>query len=280
MTIDCHALVASRDTATYPIAEGVPALKPGELEEFPQAETLLGSVGDKLSGAVLVQRGRFYGNDNSLICDLAAENPNLRALCSVETREGGCGRIGGELLARRNVSGLRFMEPEKGADIGWLAGENARDAWSALAEKGAIADVHFFPWNRAEGLEALAGLLRDYPDVPVLIDNLAACGIEQGAPDFGLDAAISEIAEHGQVTLKFSAMTLGRAEKAELDVSELLSRFIALVGAERLLWGTDIIAPGTTILEANERAHSALSGLDEATRYALLHGNAAQLFSF
>ncbi len=280
MTIDCHALVASSDIARYPIAEGVPALKPGELEDFPQAETLLDCVGDKLSGAVLVQRGRFYGNDNSLICDLAAENPSLRALCSVETREGGCGRIAGELLARRNVSGLRFMEPEKGADISWLAGENARHAWNALAAKGAIADVHFFPWNRAEGLEALAGLLRDYPEVPVLIDNLASCGIEQGAPDFGVDAAVSEIAEHGHVALKFSAMTLGRANKEELEINELLGRFIALLGAERIVWGTDIIAPGTTILAANEQAQNALSALDEMTRHALLHGNAAQLFGF
>jgi predicted TIM-barrel fold metal-dependent hydrolase len=280
LIIDCHSLVATQDVARYPIAEGVPLLEPNELDQFTQAETLERLVGVELAAAVLVQRGRFYGYDNALICDLAAAHPALRALCSVDTLSASCAENALSLLSRKNVNGLRFMEPQKGADVAWLAGSHAHGAWKALSQSGAIAYVHFFPWNRAAGLEALVGLLKEYRDIPVVVDNLAACGIEQGAPDYGLDAALVKLLDDERVILKFSAMTFERAAKAQLDPSALLARYIALVGSRRLIWGSDVIPPGTTLAAANEEAQAVLSGLGGKTRQALLHDNAARIFGF
>ena len=281
IVLDAHALVLSADRMRYPFAGDAPPPQPGELEACTEVAGLRQALADRApAGAVLVQRNRFHGHDNSLICDLAAASPALRALCSVDARRADAGAMARHWLEARGAHGLRFMEPEKGSDLGWLAGDAARDAWRAAAERGAVVDVHVFPWNRVEALAALAGLLRDFPDMPVLLDNLGNAAIEAGAPDFGIDAALRGVIDHPRLTLKFSDMTVQRAGRAGLEPTDIVARFAALVGAERLAWGSDVLPAGVDLGMAVEHAIGATAGLDEASRWAVLHDNVAALFGF
>lgn len=277
--IDSHALVATEDTDRYPLAPGTGEAEREELRDFTKTQALLAALDSgELAGAVLVQRNRFYGHDNTLIRDLAGSHARLRALCSVDTATEDCGAAAREWLAAPQVAGLRFMEPHKGADLGWLAGEPARAAWREIAARDALADVHLFPWNREAGLAALAELTDEFPHVPVLIDNLGNGPIEQGPPDCGLDAPLLRLLEKPQIALKFSAMTLGRITQAGLDASRVLERLTAIAGPERLLWGSDLIGPGQTPASTAAAAGAASVELSEADRAALLYGNAARLF--
>lgn len=277
--MDCHALVVGEDLARYPYGEGVPPLKPGEMDGFTDVSALHEQIfRDDCAGGVLVQRGRNYGFDNALICDLAAENPKLRALCSVDMSRADCAEIARRTLARANVAGLRLMEPAKGCDLAWLSGENARNIWKIVADTGAIMDVHVFPWNRVDGLAALADLLQAFPQIPVLLDNLGGIGVENGAPDFGIDPLLEKIADYRQVTLKISEMTIGRLEKAGLESSAAVARIVSLVGAERLIWGSDILPSGMSLGDAGQRAVAATSGLKSQAQESVLYRNGQRLF--
>lgn len=278
-TIDCHALVFAADTARYPFARNTPPPEPGELDACTEADKLGEALASgSISGAVLVQRSRLYDFDNTLICDLAMGDPRLRALVSVDGRRPASLAEARRLLALPGVAGLRMMEPEKSGTLDWLAGEHARGVWSIAADAGAIVDVHVFPWNRTPGLAQLASLLRDFPGVPVLLDNLGNGPVENGAPDFRLDAAAASVIDCPQLMLKFSEMTLGRIERAGLDLSATLAQLARRVGAERLLWGSDILPPKRSLAEAAERAVATTAALPAAEQRAILSGNAARLF--
>lgn len=275
---DCHALVYAADSARYPFAPDAAPLQPGELDTSIEADALAAALdAGALAGAVLVQRNRFYGLNNRLICDLAARDSRLRALVSVDSRTSHGVADGRRLLALPGVVGVRLMEPQKGAALEWLAGEHARALWAVAADTGALVDVHVFPWNRDEGLALLAGLVRDFPGVRVLLDNLGNGAIEAGAPDYGLDAAVTRLSEHPQVRFKFSEMTLARIDRASLDPSTVLAGIVGHVGAERLLWGSDLLPPDHSVADAAERAAAALP---PDHRDAVLAANARRLFGF
>lgn len=280
--VDCHVLLASADQRTFPLATGIAPLRPGELEQCPSPADMAGALADGVPhAAVLVQRGRFYGFDNRLIMQVAAGDHRLRALCAVDCRLPDAAGLARHLLQGRHVAGLRLMEPEKGAGLDWLAGDHAVAVWQAVADAGALMDVHVFGWNRAAVVPELARLMRRFPQVPVLLDNLGNGPVDTGGPDFGLDAPLlGELADMPQLTFKFSEMTLGKLDGAGVDHAAAVARHAALLGAQRLVWGSDVLPPGMTLATAAMRAQGATAGLDAAGRYLVLADNAQRLFGF
>lgn len=274
--IDTHVLIASSDLAAFPVAEEVDPRELTDSPKYPDVAALLDR--GSLAGAVLVQRGRQYGFDNRLICAVAAADPRVRAICAVDGRNETCGDEAKRLLTLPGVAGLRLMEPAKGADLKWLCGPGATEAWRAAAECGAIMDVHVFPWNRATALPELARLAGEFPEVPVLIDNCGNIAVEEGAPRFGIDPLLERAAQRSQVSLKFSSMTLARLGKAGLHPGEAVAAFAVCFGAERLCWGSDVLAAGLTLEQAAEQARQAVSGLPAEKAEAILSGNAQALF--
>ncbi|MBN8829140.1 MAG: amidohydrolase [Sphingomonadales bacterium] len=279
--IDCHSLVVSPDRTRYPFAAEAPPPSPGELENCLDVSGLWAALQARtLSGAVLVQRNRFYGYDNRLICDLVRCSPALRALCSVDGRRPDCAAFAETLIARDGAFGLRFMEPEKGADLAWLAGDHARAAWRVAADLGAIIDIHVFPWNRTEALTALLPLLDSFGQVPVLLDNLGNGPVGADVEDFGIDDLLRRIIAHPNVTHKVSDMTISRIEKAGLNPALWMERFAKLAGAERLVWGSDVLPAGRDLAQAAARALSATATLSTGDQRAVLRDTAARIFGF
>ncbi len=274
--IDSHLLIVSRNTGVFPLA---PDTDPAEIANAPGRREVAALLdGKQLEGAVLVQRGKQYGYDNSLILAAAKAEPRLRAICAIDGRAEDCGEKARDLLTHPGVAGLRLMEPEKGANPDWLCGPHALEAWRAAADAHAVMDVHVFPWNREAGLGALETLLDEYPDLPVVIDNLGNPALEDGAPDFGVDAALLKVAERKRVTLKVSAMSFARVKKARLEPAALLEAMVARFGASRLCWGSDVLVGGATPESAIAEAQEAASGLSDKDAAMVLASTAREVF--
>ncbi|MDB5682827.1 MAG: hypothetical protein JWM75_525 [Sphingomonas bacterium] len=274
--IDCHALIVSDDRDRFPFDPDAEPPRPGEVEASLSPERLGAALADAVvAGAVLVQRGRFHGFDNRLVTAIAAKDVRLRALCTVDRAETH-GAEARRLLASRHVAGIRLMEPHKGADLGWL---ESRALWSAAADAGALIDVHLFPWNRPAAIAALRLLIRDHPETPVLVDNLGAAAVEDGEPDFGIDAPLAALAEFANVTFKFSDMTIGRLVGAQGDAAAAIERFVRFAGADRLCWGSDVLPAGRSYGEAVSDAQAAVQRLAPDEQAAVLYGTARRLFA-
>lgn len=267
--IDTHVLLVADDPWRYPFDPAAAPFAPGEAESLTRQRALVAALDEgAFAGAVLVQRVRTHGFDNRLVCDLAAADPRLRALVAV----GPVGEGAASLLGRPGVAGLRLMEQTKGQGAEWLSGPAARAQWAAAEVHGAVVDVHAYPWNRAMVLTELDRLAGDYPGARVLLDNLGA------DPCVPPGASLRPLARHANLALKFSAITLARIADAGIAAADAIGPYLDAFGADRLLWGSDVLPVGITLAQANAHARAALSALPQTQRAALLHGNAARLF--
>ena len=274
--IDSHALVISRDSARYPLAPLGPVLAPGELDALPEAPQLLAWLAALgLEGAILVQRTRAYGFDNSYICDQAAQQPlRLRAVCAIDARDPRCAEQVAYWLGRRGGCGIRLMEPVKGADLSWLGADADLSVWRAASDLDVPVAVHFFPWNRAAGLDALARVLRELPRLTVVLDGMSGIAVEAGPPGFGSDDRLRRLAQFERVCVKLTNITLGRTTEA----GELARCAIRLFGAERVMWGSDLVSASESYSGALERAREAAASLTAYERDCLLGATARRLY--
>lgn len=266
--IDTHAHLVTSDTQSYPPSPPSGELKPGELDNGTTVERLLAEMDENgVEKAVLVQRGSIYGFDSSYVCDSAARRPDrLAAVCSIEATRPDCGEQVRYWIEQRGATGLRLMELVKGADFAWLDGPNARLAWEQAAALGAPMAVHFFPWNRAEGLTRLARILESTPGLEVVVDHFAAIKSDSGPPDHGVDELLKQIAAFDRASVKFTTIPLGRLDTAEIDFRLVVRRVADLFGPERMMWGSDITqSPGTYdyMVELGRRAVEQFSAAEQ-----------------
>jgi L-fuconolactonase len=279
--VDAHALVVSEDRARYPLSAAGSPLLSADLDPFPNAPQLLEQLGALgLISAVLVQRVRLYGFDNSYICDMAAAHPQrLRAVCAIDARDPRSGEHASYWLRTRGGHGIRLMEPVKGGDLSWLDGGTARHPWRVASDLNLPVAVHFFPWNRAAGLATLANILREFPRVAVILDGVSGISVEAGPPEFGIDELLRSLAEFERVYAKVTDITLSRIQ-AKGTGAQFIRRLIQLFGAERVMWGSDRISGVEPYSGAVARARTATESLSENERTCFLYSTAAYVYGF
>ena len=278
--IDTHAHLVTGDTQTYPPAPPSGALNPGDLDSPMTVEWLLEEMdANGVDKAVLVQRGSIYGFDSSYVCDSASRFPDrLAAVCSVDATQTDCAEKAAYWVKERGAAGLRMMELIKGMDISWLDSPLAREAWQASAELAVPMCVHFFPWNRAEGLTRLKGILQDIPGLQVVVDHFGAIKSDAGAPDHGVDELLEGVAAFDNVAVKFTTIPLGRLEAAGIDTGPVVRRVMDLFGADRMMWGSDITQSSGTYTEMVNLGRRAVEGLTSAEQEAVLSKTGTRIY--
>lgn len=277
--LDAHALIRSDDPARYPFQPLGPPLEPREREQGVTEAQLLATLdASHIERAVLVQRARLYAYDNRYIGDAAHAHPTrLQFVCQVDAADRDCVQQARDWIARGAI-GVRFMEPTKGSDLAWLDGTGARALWQIACDEGVPISVHFFPWNRTAGLVILARRMKEAPPRALVLDSLAGTAVESGPPDYGMDEALRAVLGFRETHLKLTGMTFARLNTAKLSAEALVTRLAAEVGATRLLWGSDVLAPGQTYDRVVAQIVQATAALSDRERAQVLHGAAAALY--
>lgn len=278
--IDTHAHLVTADTVKYPPAPPSGTLNPGDLDDPMTLERLIAEMdATGVDKAVLVQRGSIYGFDSSYVCDSAARFPGrLAAVASIDATAPDCADKVRYWVEERGAAGIRMMELIKGMDISWLDSPLARQAWAKAAELDAPVAVHFFPWNRREGLTRLAAILAEVPKLTVVIDHFAAIKSDAGAPDHGVDELLEQVAAFDGATIKFTTIPLGRLDAAGIDFRPVVERVAQLFGPARMMWGSDITQSAGSYAHMVALGNAAVEGFDAAAREQILHGTAARVY--
>jgi predicted TIM-barrel fold metal-dependent hydrolase len=168
-----------------------------------------------------------------------------------------------------------MMEPHKGADMSWFM----RPAvWQAATELGVPVCVHFFAWNREEGLAALMSLLPQFPDTDVIVDHFTNMDVFAGAPDHGVDALVEQLAGFPRVRLKFTTLPLGLLDEKGVDAAPVVERVVASFGADRVSWGSDIAQSKGSYAYMVELGRRAVARLSADDQRKVLHDVAARLY--
>ncbi len=275
---DCHAHILTSDIARFPpagpTAENIKYLND---HAFEFGDLLAAMDANGVDGGLIVQRGQFYGADNSYVIWAAQQSMGrLSAVCALNSMAPDCATAGRELVAQGAV-GLRLMGPPQQDRIDWLNGEHARSVWKLCANEGIPLCVHLFPAARIQGLQAISGLLDEFPVPTLVLDHLANGPIENASSP-GIDDALRRVAEAEATVLKFTTIPLGQLKERGIDAGSILEAYIALVGAERLIWGSDITQSKGTYCEQVALARHATAALDQDVAAKLLGANARRIY--
>lgn len=278
--IDTHAHLIADDSKAYPPAPPNGETKQEELDNPMTAERLLGEMDRHgVRQAVLVQRASIYGFDNRYVCDSAARYPQrLAAVCAIDAAAADAVSVVRHWVRERQAAGIRLMELVKGSDLSWLDSPAARPVWREAEALGVPVCVHFFPWNRAGGLTALKSILSELPRLKVVIDHFSNMNVQAGPPDYGVDGLLTEVAQFAGVCVKFTTIPLGRLQAAGIDAAPIIARVVALFGAARIMWGSDITQTAGTYEYMVDLGRKAVRLLDAPTQQALLAGTAQTLY--
>ena len=276
--IDAHAHVISADRKNFPpVRSDNPAIDEIIARDFNvltlQVEMARAGVGR----ALLVQRGQIYGTDNLYVCSAARSMPKqFYPVCAINARVPGCEALAHE-WHEAGAIGFRLMGGLMEQGFDWLDGPHAQGLWRTVADLGAPMCVHFFPRTRSAGLDRLDVLMKEYPDVVVVVDHLTNPLIAD-VQDAGIDRATERLSERRHAYLKFTTIPLLQLDRDGIDSGAVLRRYAGLFGAERMMWGSDITQSPGTYADMVELARRAVASFDDATQMQFFGRTAASVY--
>jgi predicted TIM-barrel fold metal-dependent hydrolase len=275
---DSHAHIIADNFERYPPANPADPTIAAILREPFTADRLLAQMDAASVGkALVVQRGQVYGFDNSYVIAAAAQSGGrLKAVCGIDAGKADCGNELARLHAQ-GAAGFRLMAPFGDKSLDWLDGPAAAAFWAAAAAAGAPVCVHFFNWNRQDGLDRLDALLETYPIADLVIDHLTNGPIEN-VDQCGIDAGVLRLSERHNVSLKFTAIPLNALAERGIDAGAVLAAYLAIFGPERLLWGSDVTQSKGTYAQIVATGRSAVASFPEPIQTKLLQSNTARIY--
>lgn len=263
--IDSHVHIVSADEVAYPRAMDSPA--GAHAAAAIGAEEMLEIVdGAGIDQVVLVQSFAAYAFDNRYVLDMASLYPDrFVAVCGIDPKAADVEGVA-EGLVRAGARGLRILA---------FAEDFEADLLRPLLQVAADSRVALCLLAVPRILEGLGGVLRDHPDVPLVLDHCGLKGLDAGAADFGVPELFG-LAQFEAVYPKLSTRVFDHASgSVERVVEVLVDRF----GASRLMWGSDFPAsPVESYAMAVRKARDATARLDAASREEILNGTANRVF--
>jgi predicted TIM-barrel fold metal-dependent hydrolase len=246
--------------------------------------------------ACLVQRATVYGYDNRYALDAAAAYPErFRSVAVLDAQDPAAPETLARLVREQGLAGLRIVAPKLDEhDTGWVASEQAMALWAAAADHALPVAVILYRLNNDAGRAAMLRVARRFTGLPIVLDH---CGVPHAStpetrwaasqgldytidppPGFGIADALSPFAGLPHVHFKVTDINFERLEEAGYASTDFVSRLAGLVGAERLIWGSDVGQSTAPYGEMLARARHAAAGLGDAGGQAFLGGNAARLY--
>ena len=222
-------------------------------------------VANDVDGALLVQPQGAYGFDNRYVLEAATRSPMLAAVVSVDvTRPDRVDAV--ESVADAGAVGIRlFSIPTP--DDRWLADPATFAAWEACRDRSLVVSVGCLPIE----LAALARVASTFPDVAIVLDH---CGFVDLVSDA---TTLAEVADRPNVHLKVTGHVLHELAERGADPAAAVQALVALVGADRLLWGSDWPQTGLSYRHSVAAAEQATAGLSPTAADHILGATAQRL---
>lgn len=281
--IDTHMHVWSGDPQQFPFAHPYePTFQPPAIAAT--AERLVEEMDQfGMTHCVLVQT-IYHGWDNRyLAACLRAYPQRFRGQGLIDPTTPDVAERLEYWIQEHGLSGMRFSPIYYLGKDDWLTAPTSHALWRKAEELGAV--FNFF--IRTDQLPKLEVMIRQFPQVPVVIDHLARVDLRAANPLVEFQKLLA-LEKYPRVWAKISELSvLSPSGKFPYrDTFPWVRRLYDAFGADRLLWGTDF--PGATRAQAGrpslreelDLVESELSFLSTSDRDKIFGTNAAALWKF
>ena len=290
---DAHAHLVADDQARYPrnpppksetpttIPPGVAGTPgghsgPNPLKVSPDASRMLQWMREeRVCGMAAVQKSMVYQFDNSYIIDSGAEHANMDAVIAIDPTNPETPDLIRKAAARGTV-GVRFFGKRGERTPAWLSSEGAHAVWRTAEELGLVVDVEAPARGADELIPTLADMAGRYPGVQVALDHLFMPDVT--AENFGMNENYGVLVARPSVNFKFTTINLDTNREFNAPSERVLRRAVDVIGADRIMWGSDVGTSAGTYHDMLARALEATALLTDAERKGVMHDTGARVF--
>jgi predicted TIM-barrel fold metal-dependent hydrolase len=231
-----------------------------------------------IARVVLVHSTSAYGFENGYEADCAARYPDrFVAVGGIDALAPDAPQRIAYWVRERGIAGLRIYAAGPAVaneDAAFIDDPASFPAWNTVAEFGIPMILHV----RFHALPRVEALLKRFPQIPMILDNLAAPPIDDGLPYAAADALFA-LAKYPQLYLKVTSIVLQRdLSRGSGNFGTFFERVVAEFGAERLLWGSNFPGSPGTLAELYALANRELATLSDAARKQIFGATALRLY--
>jgi L-fuconolactonase len=274
--VDIHPHIISRDTTRYPHAPIGGHQSDWSRTRPVSAEQLIAAMSEAgIHKAAIVQASTCYGHDNSYVADTVAAHPErFTGIFSVDVLAPDAPQRMREWLAR-GLTGMRLFTfgttvTEQAA---WLDDPRSFPAWEAAGELNLSICLQM----SAKAIPQIAGMVKRFPKVPVILDHLARPVLEDGPP-YAAAASLFDLARYDNVYLKLTRRTFHEARRGQATPETFFPRLVAEFGASHLAWGSNYPSSEGTLPALLALAQSSLACLSFEDREWIFAETARTLY--
>jgi L-fuconolactonase len=275
--VDIHPHIMSNDTERYPVTPLGGKRSEWSKKRHVTFEELIAAMDEAgVDKAAIVHSSTTYGYDCSYVADCAALQPKrVTGVFTVDMLAADAPEKIRYWVVERKLGGMRLFTGgstwEKQAT--WMSDPKTFPAWECARELGIPVVVQLRP----EGISDLLLLIKQFPQVPMLIDHLMEPPIEEGPPYAGSEF-VFDLARYGNVYLKLSTVNVRNSRKGKGSPETFFPLLVKKFGASRIAWGSNYPATEGTLKEMVDETKSALAALSDQDREWILGRTALSLY--
>ena len=274
--VDTHSHVIAPDEARYPrVPVGSKTSDWSRDRPLDGAGMAAAMAQAGVAQSVLVQASTCYGHDNSYVAQAVSEDPaRFIGVYSVDPNAPDAVQ-----QVRRwstaGLVGLRFFiagHTTAAQDVR-LDDPRGFPVWELASLNGIPVCVQI----RAGGLPQLEVLLRQFPNVKVLLDHFARPELEDGPP-YAQAASLFALARYPNLNFKFTTHTVRDARLGKATLASFSRAVVDAFGAKRIAWGSNFPASPGTLREQLDGALEGTAGLSKEDRRWIFSLTARSLY--
>ena len=284
---DAHAHLKSDDLHDYPHAPTpgpAPAPSAGQLTwpgtapqpttETPEVVRVLRWMDQNgVAGGAAVQHRGTYGVDNRYLLDCTDQyRTRLVPVPVLDAEDPTTPDTVRQMIVQHGLAGVRLTGIRSSdGSFPWLSSPAAQRTWAVVNESALAMDLMTLPpGSLPAALGEYVRLAQQYPKARLVLDHCAWLPAA-GPPDYGLGATYRALVAERNIYLKFTTVNLEALRLAQVKARDALRHYVAVFGADRLMWGSDIGSSSGLYAEMVARIVAASSGLSRRDRRAVLH---------
>lgn len=274
--VDIHPHIVSDDTVRYPITPIGGKRSDWSDERSVTTETFLRAMDEAgVAKAAVVHSSTTYGFNCEYLADAVAEHPDrLAGVFSINV----LAPDAAETMRKwheKGLTGLRIFTRGSTMKDAWLAIDDPRiyPCYEYAEEKSIPVAVNV----TMDVLSQLENMLKQFPRVNFILDQLAKADFSDGAP-YAAARPMLELARYPNLYIKLKSAAFSQAKKGASTPDAFFGRLVAEFGANRLAWGSNYPASNGTLKDLVARAREGLSSLSQTDQDWILGGTALQLY--
>ena len=274
--VDTHCHVIAPDNTRYPLQPMGGKQSDWSRERPVDDAGMRAAMAEAgVAQAVLVQASTCYGHDNRYVRDCVHAHPEaFVGVYSVDLLASDAPAQAARWQAD-GLAGMRFfIAGHTAADHATrLDDPRARPAWQYASDHGIPVCVQV----RAGGLPQLEAVLKDFPQVTVLLDHFARPVLEDGPP-YRLADSLWALARFPRLNFKLTTHNMGESAQGQSSPQAFCEAAVAAFGAHRIAWGSNFPASAGGLTHQLQLALAATRTLSDADREWIFSGTARRLY--